>query len=407
MTIQLEAAQKMLLDMVQTLGTEVLPLAQCSQRVLAETVTAELNFPPFDRSPLDGYAVIAADVQAARPDSPVVLRQIDMIAAGSVSRAVITSGTACRIMTGAPLPSGATGVVRVEDTDFADGMVRIFAGGGIDQNICRAGEEIAAGEEVIQAGTVINAGVMGMLAVLGKACPLVYKKPKVSLLATGSELVSPDMPLAPGKIRNSNSYMLSGQVENAGGRPAFLGQARDEVEAIASVIAAAPACDMTITTGGASVGDYDLIGEVFARLGIDILFEKVSIKPGMPVLAGVKSGKMFIGLSGNPAAASISFETLIRPVLLKMGGRQRWQRPKIRATLARDFCKSSEARRFVWAYWWQDGKAMLVEPLHYQGNGMLKSAMGANCLIVIPTGTPPLASGSEVDIELLAEGVVR
>lgn len=407
MIVELESAQKMLLDLVKTLDTEVLPLTQCSQRVLAETVTADMNFPPFDRSPLDGYAVIAADVKAARQDSPVILRQIDMIAAGSVSQAVVVPGTACRIMTGAPLPSGATGVVRVEDTAVADGMVRIFAGAGIEKNICRAGEEIAAGDEVIPAGTVINAGVMGMLAVLGKACPLVYKKPKVSLLATGSELVSPDMALAPGKIRNSNSYMLSGQVEYAGAQSVFLGQARDEVEAIARSIAAAPACDMTITTGGASVGDYDLIGEVFARLGIDILFEHVSIKPGMPVLAGVKAGKMFIGLSGNPAAASISFETLIRPVLLKMGGRQHWQRPVIRATLAREFGKSSEARRFVWAYWWQDGKTIMVKPLHYQGNGMLKSAMGANCLIVIPAGTPPLSAGSEVDIELLMYEVIR
>lgn len=401
MALKLETAQEILLATASVMPAERLPLEQCWQRVLAETVVADTDFPPFDRSPLDGYAVIADEVKHARPDAPVRLHQIENVAAGSVARETVRPGTACRIMTGAPIPPGATGVIRQEDTAVEGDIITIMAGAGAAQNICRRGEEITAGEVVLTAGTVINAGAMGMLAALGKAETLVYVRPRVALMATGSEIIPVNEPLTPGKIRNSNSYMLSAQVQEAGGQVQLLGEARDDVDAIIELLERAADCDVCITTGGASVGDYDLIGEVFKKMGVKVLFERVSIKPGMPVLAGVKENKLFIGLSGNPAAASISFEQLVRPVLLKMSGRTGWWRPRVRATLAAPFGKSTGAKRFVWARCWQNEAGLLAEPLRLQGNGMLKSAIAANALVVIPENSPPLPAGTEVEVFLL------
>lgn len=403
MALPLTAAREMLLGAAGVLPAEEIPLEECWRRVLAQDVAATADFPPFDRSPLDGYALIAAEAVAASPARPVWLAVIDDIPAGSVPRAEITPGTAARIMTGAPLPPGATGVVRREDTREQDGRVAVFAAAGTDRNICRQGEEIAAGETVIAAGAVINAGVMGLLALLGVARPRVYRRPVVALLATGSEVAPVDAPLAPGAIRNSNSYMLAAQVRDAGAEPVLFGIAPDDTGAIAACVEAAAACDIVVTTGGVSAGDYDLMADVYKKLGIAVLYERVGIKPGMPVLAGRKDGKLHIGLSGNPAAASVAFEQIVRPVLLKMAGRRDLWRPRVLATLAAPFAKSSGATRFVWARCGAGEGGLTAEPLPLQGNGMLKSAATANALIVIPADSPPLPAGSRVEVELLTD----
>ncbi len=404
MAIKLEVAQAKLLNLVQVMPEETVELSQGWRRVLAETVVSDMDFPPFDRSPLDGYALIDKEVEDAVPDKPVILRQVDYVCAGDVPRHTIVPGTACRIMTGAPLPPGATGVVRVEDTVVEGEEITILEGRGAGKSICYRGEEIASGEEVISAGTVINAGVIGMLAVLGKGQVCVFRRPRVAIIATGSEIIPVDAPLTPGKIRNSNSYMLSAQVADTGAQTVLLGNVPDSVDEIALMLEKASDCDVVITTGGASVGDCDLIGEVYKKLGITLLFDRVSIKPGMPVLAGIKNGKLYLGLSGNPAAAAISFEQLVRPILIKMGGRKKWWRPRVKAVMASPFGKSTGAQRFVWARCWQQDNDILVEPLRLQCNGMLKAAMIANSLIIIPENSPPLPSGSEVEIILLADG---
>ncbi|SCM80781.1 Molybdopterin molybdenumtransferase [uncultured Sporomusa sp.] len=403
MSVKLEIAQEILLNLVTVMPKERVALQECWRRILAETVTSDIDFPPFDRSPLDGYALIAAEVAAATPENPVILKQIDYIPAGETSDKPVSSGTACRIMTGAPLPPAATGVIRLEDTVVNGGDVTILEGRGAERNICLRGEEIFSGEEVVSQGTVINAGVMGMLAVLGKSRPYVFCKPRVALIATGSELVPVDFPLVSGKIRNSNSYMLSAQVAEAGAQTVLLGNASDNIDEIAHLLETASDCDVFVTTGGASVGDYDLISEVYKKLGITLLFDRVSIKPGMPVLAGNRDGKLYLGLSGNPAAAAISFEQLVRPVLMKMGGRKVWWRPRIKAVLATPFNKPTGAKRFVWARCWQTSTDIFVEPSRAQGNGMLKSAMAANALIVIPENSPPLPVGTEIEVILLAD----
>jgi len=403
MAISLEEAREVLLPLVRVLPVEKIPLAMSYGRILADTLCAGSDFPPFDRSPLDGYALIASEVYKATPEQPVVLQQVDNVPAGSVSELTIERGTACRIMTGAPLPAGTTGVVRLENTEVVGDRVRVFDGREASKQICLQGEEIASGEQLIAAGTKIGFGAMGMLALNGEAMPSVYRQPRVALLATGSEIISVEKQLTPGKIRNSNSYMLSGQVIDAGSKPVILRNVPDEREAIIAGLQEAEQCDIVITTGGASVGDRDLIADVFRSIGINVLFERVEMKPGMPVVAGVKGEKLFLGLSGNPAAASISFEQIMRPLLLKMGGRKTWYRPQIQARLAAPFKKSTGAKRFVWARWWQKDGQLFVEPSAMQGNGMLKSAIAANSLIIIPPNSPPLPSGTEVSVILLID----
>ncbi|MDR7867552.1 MAG: molybdopterin molybdotransferase MoeA [Sporomusaceae bacterium] len=403
MAVSLDMAQDKLLKAVRVIAAEEVALADCWRRVLADEVVADADFPPFDRSPLDGYALIAADVAEAAPEWPVVLEVVDDIPAGSVPRVAVRPGTAAKIMTGAPVPEGATGVVRREDVREEPGRATVFAGAGVAANLCRRGEEIAAGEKVIAAGTVVNAGVMGLLALLGVSRPRVFKRPRVALLATGSEVTDIEAPLPPGAIRNSNSYMLAAQVRDAGAEPIMFGIARDEVAVIISRLSAAAACDLIVTTGGVSAGDYDLLADVYRELGISVMFERVGIKPGMPVLAGHKDGKLYVGLSGNPAAASVAFEQIVRPALLKMAGRSDWWRPRAKALLTAPFTKTSGATRFVWASCRPVNGGLTVEPMPLQGNGMLKSAVTANAMIVIPAGSPPLAAGSTVEVCLLAD----
>lgn len=402
MALPLTAAQDILLRAVAVLPPENAMLAECWQRVLAADVTATIDFPPFDRSPLDGYALIADEVTAATHEQPVWLQVVDDIPAGSLPRTDIRPGTAARIMTGAPVPAGATGVVRLEDTRKEGGRVAIMAGTLAGKNICRRGEEIAGGQVVLQAGSVIGSGAMGLLALLGVSQPAVFRRPRVTLIATGSEIVPVEAPLAPGAIRNSNSYMLSAQIADAGALAINFGIVRDEVAAIADRLTAAGDCDLVVTTGGVSAGDYDLLADVYRQLGIAVLFDEVDIKPGMAMLAGHKNGRLYIGLSGNPAAASVAFELLVRPVLRKLGGHSRLWRPRTRARLTVAFAKASPVIRFVWAACRLEQGCLVAEPLPLQGNGMLKSTVSANALVIVPANSPPLAAGDEVEVMLLA-----
>lgn len=399
----LEDALACLLAKTTLLDTVARPLSECYKLVLAEDIISPIDFPPFDRSPLDGYAVRAADVAAATARLPVLLRQVDNIAAGSWPRQTVQPGTASRIMTGAKLPDGADGVIRLEDTSVQGDVISIYCGRSARDNICRQGEEVQAGTVVLTKGTVLNEGALGLLAMLGIAKPLVYRQPTVAVLATGSELIGVEEALAPGKIRNSNSYMLLGKIKEAGAIPILLGHAVDNLATIHQQLVRCEPADVYITTGGASVGDYDLMAQLFAKLDIPILFSRLAIKPGMPVLAGFWQGRLFVALSGNPAAANVSFEVLLRPVLKKMAGYASWERPVVQAKLKRPFYKTIQSRRFIPAVSeWIDGQ-FYAEPIQFQGNGMLVGVQQANALIDVVPGGSPLEQGTEVTIRLLTE----
>jgi len=240
-----------------------------------------------------------------------------------------------------------------------------------------------------------------MLAMLGHVTPLVYEKPKVGILATGSELISAAEALSPGKIRDTNSYMLLAKVRLAGGEPILLGQVEDDIEAIAERFYTNPGLSVYITTGGASIGDYDLMEKLFQELQIPLLFKGVAMKPGMPVLAGVWKNSLLIALSGNPAAGSVSFEMLISPLIRKITGLRNWNHKKTIVKLCGTFTKTSPTRRFVWARWFMKQGFIFAEPLSHQGNGMLKSALEANALLEIPAHNSPIKDGTELEAILL------
>ena len=402
MALILEDALAMLLEKVQILETKRILLEDCYQRVLAEDIVAEMDFPPFDRSPLDGYALRMADIKHATVENAAVLKQVDDVPAGSLPSKKIETGQATRIMTGAKIPEGADAVIRLEDLEVQEEQVRIFAPAA-SPNICRQGEEIRRGQVVLKKGTVLRDGALGILAMLGHDQPLVYEQPKVAILATGTELIAVNQPLVPGKIRNSNNYMLMAKVREAGCQPILLGQVCDDLELIAQKLANHKDIAMYITTGGASVGDYDLMEQLFAKLNIPLLFSRLAMKPGMPVMAGCWIDALLVALSGNPASANVSFEALLRPVLRKMAGAAVLERPTSRAKLKKAFNKPSQSRRFVWARCECTDGILYAEPLGFQGNGMLAGMLAANALLDIPANSDCLPMGTEVMAWLLVD----
>jgi len=400
MPLLLEEALAMLLRKIQVQGEKAIPLEECYQRILAEDIVADMDFPPFDRSPLDGYAVRMVDVQHASFENPVVLKQVDDVPAGSVSCIKVEVGQATRIMTGAKIPEGADAVIRLEDIEINQDGVRFFAP-VVSANICRQGEEICTGDVVLQKGTMLRDGALGLLAMLGRTQPLVYERPKVAILATGTELIGVDQPLMSGKIRNSNNYMLMAKVREAGCQPILLGHVWDDLEWIEQKLTGHENIAMYITTGGASVGDYDLMEGLFFKLSIPILFTRLAMKPGMPVMAGYWNETLLVALSGNPASANVSFEVLLRPILKKMSGATVFERPISRATLKEDFPKPSQSRRFIWARCEFKNGILYASPLGFQGNGMLLGMLPANALLDIPANSDCLQRGALVAVRLL------
>ncbi|AIF51102.1 gephyrin-like molybdotransferase Glp [Pelosinus sp. UFO1] len=403
MAISLEDSMSILLEKIKLQKKTHISLEDCYNRVLAEDIIADMDFPPFDRSPLDGYAVRMEDVQSASSFNPVVLKQVDYVPAGSWPSKKVEIGMATRIMTGAKIPEGADAIIRLEDTEVQQDMVSIFAAADANHNICRQGEEICIGQIMLKKGTVIKDGAMGVLAMLGRSRPLIYEQPKVAILATGTEIVSVDQPLTKGKIRNSNSYMLMAKVREAGGQPILLGQVKDDIIEMEKKLIGHENIAMYITTGGASVGDYDLMEQLFHKMKIPMLFSRLAMKPGMPVITGFWHDTLVVALSGNPASANVSFEVLLRPLLRKMAGIIEIERPRAEAKLKKAFNKKSKSRRFIWARCENVDGALYAEPIDFQGNGMLSGLLPANALIDVSADSSCLPIGTRVTLRLLTD----
>nr|WP_092075106.1 gephyrin-like molybdotransferase Glp [Dendrosporobacter quercicolus]NSL50060.1 molybdopterin molybdotransferase MoeA [Dendrosporobacter quercicolus DSM 1736]SDN33011.1 molybdopterin molybdochelatase [Dendrosporobacter quercicolus] len=401
MTVLLEQAGKLIMEKTGIMPEVRIPLAESYGRILARDLAAATDFPPFHRSPLDGYAVKFADVCKADSDRPVSLRVVDYVTAGNLSQVAVRPGTAVRIMTGAKIPAGADAVIRLEDTLTEGKTVKILTASGADQNICRQGEEFRQGETILTKGAVLRDGAMGILAMFGQAEVTVYQRPRVAILATGSEVIDVNDLLETGKIHDSNSYMLAAKVREAGGEPVLLGQVPDVLPEIVERLRRPDGIDLYLTTGGASVGDLDLMGQLFERLDIQPLFTRLAIKPGMPVLAGCWGESLLVALSGNPAAAGVSFEVLVRPLLRKLAGAACHERGRARVVLSQPLTKTGPVRRFVWASCapGPDGR-LAARPLLVQRNGMLAGLILANALLDIPAGSPLLPAGTEITARL-------
>jgi molybdopterin molybdotransferase len=403
--LSVEKALERILQVFHPLEPERVPILEALDHVLAEDVHADRDIPPHSNSSMDGYAVLAADTIGASADTPVRLHVIEELAAGYVTETAVTSGTAIRIMTGASIPPGADAVVKVEDTASDADWVDVFAKAPASQYIRPAGEDVRRGELVLPAGALVRSQEIGMLATLGHKEVSVVRRPRVAILATGDEVVEIDEPLAPGKIRNANSYSNAAQVIKAGGVPIMLGIARDKVQDLTEKIRAglAQGVDLFLTSGGVSVGDFDIVKHVLAAEGT-IGFWRVRMKPGKPLAFGQIGQVPVLGLPGNPVSVMVSFEMFVRPAILKMMGRTDWRRPTVGATLMDEIKHKDSRRHYVRVRIEQDRehaggyRAYLTGG---QGSGILSSMVRANGLAIIPEEWTHAPANTRVQVMML------
>lgn len=378
---------------------EVVYLHEAHERVLAEEIIAAEDVPPFDNSAMDGFAVRAEDIA----QSPAVLRLVGEVSAGQVATRELSHDEAIRIMTGGKVPLGADAVVQIERTEsIGDTMVRVLNSVPPGHNIRRAGGDIRRGEKVLEKGRELRAAELGVLASLGKKSVNVYRSPRVAILATGNEFVDLDQPLTPGKIRNSNSYTLLALLRETNVLPVDLGVAGDDRADLRGKILQGLESDALLTTGGASVGSYDLVQEVLREIGVEIRFWKVNIKPGMPLLFGLHTGKPVFGLPGNPVSTFVTFVKFVRPALRKMMGA--WSLEKgirLWARLEHEVKKNDGKRHYMRAVLDSNGQGLTVRITGSQTSNVLTSVVKANCLMIIPEQADFLRKGDFVEVEVL------
>jgi len=415
--ISVEQALEKVLEHIEILEVEESPILSCLGQALAEDIFSEINIPPMDNSAMDGFAVRAADTRGASRKSPRILRVIDTAVAGSISQAKVEPGMAVRIMTGAPVPKGADAVVKFEETDQLERGANAPEVGILTEvekglEIRRVGEDIAKGMMVLDKGTVIRPAEVGALASLGRSLIKVIRRPVVAIIATGDEVVDITKPLPEGKIYNSNSYGLAAQVMRYGGIPRILGIASDVEGSLVARLHLGLDADMLVTSGGVSLGDYDIVREVLAKEG-EIVFWRVRQKPGKPLTfgmirafadgGGVRKIPLF-GLAGNPVSAMLNFELFARPAMLKMMGRKKLGKPMIEATIEEPIKNTDGRRIFARAVVQKrEGKyfARLTGP---QGSGILTSMTLANGLVIVPEDMPGVEEGDSVQVIMLDWG---
>lgn len=414
--IPLEDAQAIVLLHVNRTGVVEIPVWQAAGLPLAEDAVADIDISPFANSAMDGYAVRSADLAQASGEAPVTLDVIGHEGAGHVFEGTIGAGETVRIMTGAPVPEGADAVVKYEVVEVLDGdgnegsHVSFSAPAKVGENVRAAGEEAHAGDVVMHAGEVVAPAGAGLLASAGYANVRVHAAPRVGVISLGTELVAPGQLPARGQIRDSNSSALMAEALDAGADPVFYGFAPDDERAIAELVhRAAQECDFVITSGGASAGDYDYVTALVRREG-EVLFDRISLRPGKAITFGLLGGKPYLGLSGNPAAAYVGFEMLARPAIRKMRGFAEGARPVQQAVLTHGVKKRQDRRFYDRATVARDAQTgeLTVTEAHSQNSALLGTMQRANCLLRINEGPCDLEPGDVVDVVRvdLPEGTV-
>ncbi len=413
--ISVEEALAKVLSYVDVLEAEEVPVLEAMGQVLAEDIISHLNIPPLDNTAMDGYALRADDTSGASDRSPRLLRVINTVSAGAISRQEITPGTAIRIMTGAPVPGGADSVIRFEDTDEAGRQssdrkeIGILCEVKPGLNIRKAGEDIAKGAIVLRKGTVLRPAEVGVLASLGMSKVNVIRRPVVAILATGNELADVGQPLPASKIYNSNTYSVASLVRRYGGIPKILGIALDNEKSLVNKLRQGLDADMLITSGGVSAGDYDMVKDVLASEG-EITFWTVRMKPGKPLAFGMlkgadKSGNSrkvpHLGLPGNPVSSMVTFELLARPAMLKMMGKKNLAKPVVEAVLAEPVVNTDGRRVYIRAMVTKSGGQYHARITGPQGSGILTSMSLANGLVIVPEDTAGVKAGETVKVIML------
>ncbi len=403
--ISVEEALKTILEGIKPLGCETLPITSALGCVIGEDIVSGRTIPPLANSAMDGYAVISADTTFASRQKPVVLNVLEDVPAGKLATQAIHKGQAIRIMTGAPLPEGANAVIRVEDTEADEDRVKIFVSADPGLDIREAGEDVETGELVILRGTVLRAAEVGMLAALGRSFVTVHQRPLVAVVSTGDELVEVDEVPGPGKIVNSNGYSLAALILEVGGIPLQVGIARDNREDLLEKFKTAARADIIVSSGGVSVGDYDLVKDIMAEIGSRIQFWRVAMRPGRPLAFGRLEGKPLFGLPGNPVSSMVSFEQFIRPSILKMRGYQNIYRKTIQAEMTEGFAKKKGLKYFLRARVEQRDGKYYASMTGEQGSGILKSMVLANGLIVLAEDVTAVNPGDNVTVQLLDQSL--
>jgi molybdopterin molybdotransferase len=405
-----DEGRERILSAIQPVGVVEIPLLEALDRVLAADIQAADNVPPFRNSAMDGYAVRAEDLTGCSLERPVELTVVAEIPAGSAPEVVVGPGQAARIMTGAVMPEGADTVVRFEETSegpegSTPASVVVRAAPRQGSNVRLPGEDIRAGTLVLPKGTLLRPSAVGVLASANVSVVPVFRKPRVAILSTGDEVIDPGDELKPGQIRNSNSFTLAAMTRQFGGEPFVLGVARDRFEDLRERLRRAGAADLIVTSGGVSIGDYDVVKDVLRAEGQIDLWQ-VRIKPGKPMAFGRVGGVPLIGLPGNPVAAAVAFLQFGLPALCAMQGRSDWRLPRLRARLLADHENRGRRRHFVRGFMEQRGEELVVRPVGSQGSGVLTSLVQANCLIVLPESCDHAAAGMIVDVDILQAGWV-
>ena len=407
--LSVDQARERILSQLHPVTTEKRDLAECASRVLARDIAASTDLPPFDNSSMDGFAVRAVDVANATDASPQRLSVVADIPAGSAPLIFLAPGQAARIMTGAQIPDGADAIVPVEETDFVSrdagspppGQVLILTAAKPGANIRTSGMDIKTGEIVLQKGRRLQAQDLGLLAMLGVAKVEVHRKPRVALLSSGDELVGVDAPLEPGKIRDSNSYVLAALIESAHAEALRLGVANDTRESVEALFeqAAAQKVDMIISSAGVSVGAFDFIKDVVDSNG-RMDFWRVNMRPGKPLAFGEYRGIPFIGLPGNPVSAFVGFEVFVRAALGRLGGELNGGRHAVRVRTVEEI-NSDGRESYLRAIVEEKNGVLSAKLTGHQGSGNLRSLVQANALLIISAGVKCVPAGQEVHAWLL------
>jgi len=396
--LSVEEALEAILSRVSTLGAEHVDVVASLGRTLAEAIVSRRVIPPWANSSMDGYAVRAADTGKG-----ATLSIVGRVEAGALPARAVGRSEAMRIFTGAPLPSGADAVVPQEDVDAADGHVTLRGAVEPAAYVRAAGEDVRAGDRVLEPGTLLTAAEIGLLATLGHGQVAVYRRPRVAILSTGNELADLGTEPGPGQIPNTNTYSLMAQVLEAGGDPVSLGVAPDRLEAIEERVRRARDADVILSSAGVSVGELDLVREALTRAGAELHLWKVSMRPGKPITFGSLGGRPFFGLPGNPVSAMVTFELFVRPALLKMSGRRRLARARVRARALSPIPNPGARRGYLRVRLESDGEGSLgVRLTGEQGSAILRSMVAADGLAVVPPDTT-IATGDGVEVIVLRE----
>ena len=405
--LSVEEALDRVLAACTPLPVSQLPVSEAVGRALAAGVASRVDHPPWDNSAMDGFAVRAVDVQGATEQAPVRLPVSDDVSAGAFPRGPLAPGTAARVMTGAPVPAGATGVIRIEHTDGGlEDSVEIRADSDALRNIREAGEDLKRGETILPAGTEITPAVVGSLVAMGWPEVEVREAPRVAVLSNGDELADfedIDEVLAGRRIMNSNEYGLAALIRAAGGVPVRLGIAADSAESVRRKIEAAPPFDALITSAGVSVGDHDHVKAALDALGLEHGFWRVRMRPGSPITFGVLAERPVFGLPGNPVSVMVTFYQFVRPALRALAGHDRLRPLTIRGRAAEEITSPGGLTYFFRVRLERGEQGLEARLTGPQGSGILRSMVAADALAIIPEDRTTIAAGEELRLLPLRE----